>query len=94
MGKITGLSPETLSKKRLWHRYFPVSFAKCLKTPFSQNTFGACFLNAKNHFKFAFYFMLTFSLKFSRTPLIIKELIKDENKFNKKLFHVRESSKT
>ena len=25
---------ETLLKKRLWHRYFPVDFAKFLRTPF------------------------------------------------------------
>ena len=25
---------ETLLKKRLWHRYFPVNFAKFLRTPF------------------------------------------------------------
>ena len=28
----------TLSKKRLWHRYFHVSFTKFLRTPFLQNT--------------------------------------------------------
>ena len=28
----------TLLKKRLWHRCFPVNFAKSLRTPFSQNT--------------------------------------------------------
>ena len=27
-----------LLKKRLWHRCFPVNFAKFLRTPFSQNT--------------------------------------------------------
>ena len=26
--------PATLLKKKLWHRYFPVNFAKFLKTPF------------------------------------------------------------
>ena len=30
--------PATLLKKRLWHRCFPVNFAKFLRTPFSQNT--------------------------------------------------------
>ena len=28
----------TLFKKRLWHMYFPVNFAKFLRTPFLQNT--------------------------------------------------------
>ena len=32
------LRPATLSKKRLWHRCFPVNFAKFLRTPFSQNS--------------------------------------------------------
>ena len=27
------LRPATLSKKRLWHRCFPVNFTKCLRTP-------------------------------------------------------------
>ena len=32
--KVAGLRPETLLKKRLWHRPFPVNFAKFLRTPF------------------------------------------------------------
>ena len=32
--KVAGLRSATLLKKRLWHRYFPVNFAKFLKTPF------------------------------------------------------------
>ena len=28
------LSPITLLKKRLWHRYFPMNFVKFLRTPF------------------------------------------------------------
>ena len=38
--KVAGLSPATLLKKRLWHRCFPVNFAKFLRTPFLQNTSG------------------------------------------------------
>ena len=34
LNKVAGLSPATLSKKRLWHRCFPVNFAKFLRTPF------------------------------------------------------------
>ena len=30
--KAAGLKPATLLKKRLWHRCFPVKFAKFLKT--------------------------------------------------------------
>ena len=32
--KLQASRPATLSKKRLWHRCFPVNFAKFLKTPF------------------------------------------------------------
>ena len=35
--KVAGLSPATLSKKRLWHRCFPVNFTKFLRAPFLQN---------------------------------------------------------
>ena len=31
--KVAGLRPATLLKKRLWHRCFPVNFAKFLITP-------------------------------------------------------------
>ena len=40
LNKVAGLRPVTLSKKRLWHRCFPVNFAKFLRAPFLQNTFG------------------------------------------------------
>ena len=32
--KVAGLRPATLLKKRLWHRCFPVNFAKFLSGPF------------------------------------------------------------
>ena len=32
--KVAGLRTATLLKKRLWHRCFPVNFAKFLRTPF------------------------------------------------------------
>ena len=38
--KVADLSPATLFQKRLWHRCFPVNFAKFLRTPFSQNISG------------------------------------------------------
>ena len=31
--KVAGMRPATLLKKRLWHRSFPVNFAKFLRTP-------------------------------------------------------------
>ena len=36
--KVASLRPATLLKKRLWHMYFPVNFAKFLRTSFTQNT--------------------------------------------------------
>ena len=41
--KIADLRSATLLKKKLWHRCFPVNFAKFLRTPFLQNTSGGCF---------------------------------------------------
>ena len=38
--KAVGLRPATLLKKRFWHRFFPVNFAKFIGTPFLQNTSG------------------------------------------------------
>ena len=36
--KVADLRPATLSKRRLWHRYFPVNFVIFSRKPFSQNT--------------------------------------------------------
>ena len=36
--KAADLRPETLLKKRLWHKCFHVNFAPFLRTPFLQNT--------------------------------------------------------
>ena len=42
--KVAGLRRATLLNKILWHRYFPVNFAKLLRTSFSQSTFGRLLL--------------------------------------------------
>ena len=42
---VLGLRPATLLKKRLWHRYFHLNFAKFLRTPFLQNTSGGLLLS-------------------------------------------------
>ena len=42
-GKHLCLGPVILFKKRLWHRCFPVNFAKFERTPFLLSTFGGCF---------------------------------------------------
>ena len=36
--KVAGLRDATLLKKRLWHSWFPASFAKFVRTPFIQKT--------------------------------------------------------
>ena len=38
--KVAGPRPATLIKKRLWHRCFPVNFAKFLRTSFSIEHLG------------------------------------------------------
>ena len=38
LNKVTGLRAATLLKKKLWHKCFPVNFAKFLRTPYLQNT--------------------------------------------------------
>ena len=43
-GHLCKAAPATLLKKRLWHRCFAVSFAKFLRTLFSQNTSGQLLL--------------------------------------------------
>ena len=42
---------------------------------------------------FAFYFYFTFSVKYLQPSLIIRELIKHENKFNRKVFHDKDYQK-
>ena len=41
--KVEGFRPATLLKKRLWHKCFPVHFAKFLRAPLLKNTSGGCF---------------------------------------------------
>ena len=38
--KVAGVWPANLLEKRLWHRCFPVNFAKFSRTPFLQTTSG------------------------------------------------------
>ena len=44
----TGRTASTLFKKRLWHRCFLANFAKFVRTPFLQNTYGRLFLYKLN----------------------------------------------
>ena len=48
--EVTGLCPATLLKKRLWHRCFPVNFAKFLRTLFFYRApLGNCFWSSRSH---------------------------------------------
>ena len=44
--KVTGLKLATLLKKRLWHRCFPVNFAKFLRTPLFTEDFQRLLLDS------------------------------------------------
>ena len=41
--KFAGLRTANLLKKRLWLRYFPVNFAKFIRTPFYRTPLDDCF---------------------------------------------------
>ena len=41
--KIADLRAATLLKKKLWHRCFPVNFAKCLRTRYFKTTLDGRF---------------------------------------------------
>ena len=43
--KVSGLRTAALLKKMLWHRCFPVNFAKFLRTPFYRTLLDVCFCN-------------------------------------------------
>ena len=45
--KVTGLRPASLLKERLWHRCFPVNFAKFLRTSFSRTPLSDCFYHIR-----------------------------------------------
>ena len=59
--KVSGLRPGTLFKKILWHRCFPVNFAKFLRTSFLQNTCGRLLLKiVKVRHQIIFYLRVLF----------------------------------
>ena len=41
--KVASLRPATLLKKGLWHRCFPMNFAKFLRAPFHRTPLNDCF---------------------------------------------------
>ena len=46
--KVTGPEPAALLKKRLWHRSFPMNFAKFPRTPFHRTPLNDCFSTMQN----------------------------------------------
>ena len=52
VNKPSGLRPATLLKNRLWHRCFPVNFAKFLRIPFLTEHFRWLLLDILIEFKF------------------------------------------
>ena len=63
--------PATLLKCRIWHRYFPVNFAKFLRAPFLQNTPGRLLL-----------FIIWFSAKFTNHNFVIHTASEDSYNLN------------
>ena len=46
--KVAGPESATLIKKRLWHRCFPMNFAKFLRTTFHRTPLNDCFLTIQH----------------------------------------------
>ena len=69
--------PATLLKNSLWHRWFPVNFAKFLRTCFLENTSGACFckliFNAYNASSKLRLFFLIYPLDSYKVFLLYKK---------------------
>ena len=68
--------PATLLKKRLWHKCFPVNFAKFLKTLFLQKTSGGCFCFVA----IEFYVFLVEAFQFSKFHENVDKLDRDNFK--------------
>ena len=89
--KVAGLRPATLLKKRLWHRCFPLNFAKLPRTPFLQNTSGrgpGCLLNTLCTFNLRFV-SRGFSLAYGRLSYKSKNNLKNWTQFLYYCFEVR-----
>ena len=56
---VTGQGPPTLLKKSLWHRCFPVNFAKLLRTPIFVEHLRWLLLHVLNIYTYLGYFILT-----------------------------------
>ena len=87
------IKPFNFIKDEILAQVFSCGFCEIFKNTFFHGTPPvAASKIRKTTLSLLFYFTFTFSFKFSQTSLIIKELIKHENNFNKKVFHDRENS--
>ena len=66
--KVAGLSPAILLKKRLWHRFFPVKFAKLLR-----KSLVATFCDHWNFQPLLFVFSVCFGFSFSCRDFDLKQ---------------------
>ena len=66
--KVAGLSPAILLKKRLWHRFFPVKFAKLLR-----KSLVATFCDHWNFQPLLFVFSVCFRFSFSCRDFDLKQ---------------------
>ena len=82
-GKHLSQRPATLFKKRLWHRCFPVNFAKFLRTPFFTEHLRCLLLQIRTFFKKAKSTLLKSTyFHFKRKPNKCKYFLKkDWDKF-------------
>ena len=76
------LQAATLLKPSLWHRSFPLIFAKCLITPFLQNSSGRLLLYMELSLCLSSYFAQLFvkSLCFPHSSFIVNTIYRINNK--------------
>ena len=74
--KVASRRPATLLKKRLWHRCFPVNFAKFLRTPFFIEHLWCCFCMQpiKITRPLQLHAFLAFNIKYVRALLTLFEV--------------------
>ena len=81
--KVAGLRPATLLKKRIWHRCFPVNFAKFLRIAFLQNTSGQLLLDLGTWVRH-FIFHNSKGLKFGRYLSYMVKIVFQKEKWKRK----------
>ena len=74
--KVARRRPATLLKKRLWHRCFPVNFAKSLRTPSLIEHLRCCFCmqTIKMTRPLQLHAFLAFNIKYVRVLLTLFEV--------------------